>query len=170
MITFPAEVVQKNPALQGVNVIVPANSLFSDNGTRGGRVGIAPVPPDRLPERLPPGLEFPVVITVQTDGPSNFDRPVPVCFPTLPDPNTNQLLPPGTQNYLYSSDHDIGRFVPIGSMTVSADGKSICTDPGVGIVEPGWHGSGPPPVEPPPPSSPPCDPAVGPQQYRERCA
>src|SRR5262249_45103899 len=29
--------------------------------------------------------------------------------------------------------------------------KFVCTDPGVGILQPGWHGSGPPPVGPPPP-------------------
>ena len=27
---------------------------------------------------------MPLVITVQTDGPSNFDRPAPVCFPNTP--------------------------------------------------------------------------------------
>jgi hypothetical protein len=68
-VTFPPEVVAATPALAGVSVTVPANSLFADDGTRGGRVGIAPVPPDRLPGPLPPGLEFPLVITVQTDGP-----------------------------------------------------------------------------------------------------
>ncbi|MBI2928565.1 MAG: Ig-like domain-containing protein [Verrucomicrobia bacterium] len=150
-ITFPPEVLAANPALAGVSLTVPANSLFSDNGVRGGMVGIAPVPPDRLPERLPPGLEFPIVITVQTDGPANFDRPVPICFPNLPEPSTGQALPPGTQNWLYSFNHDVGRFEPVGPMTVSADGRRICTDSGVGILQPGWHGSGPPPFGPPVP-------------------
>ena len=27
-------------------------------------------------------------------------------------------------------------------MTVSADGKFVCTDVGVGIRQPGWHGVG----------------------------
>ena len=87
-ITFPSSVTATNPSLAGVTITVPANALFSENGARGGRVGIAPVPPDRLPEGLPPGLNFPLVITIQTDGPQNFDRPVPVRFPNLPDPNT----------------------------------------------------------------------------------
>jgi hypothetical protein len=86
VITFPPSVIANNPALAGVSITVPANSLFSDDGTRGGKVGIAPVPPDRLPGPLPPGLELPIVITVQTDGPLNFDKPAPVCFPNLPDP------------------------------------------------------------------------------------
>jgi hypothetical protein len=80
-ITFAPEVLAANPQLQGVPITVPANSLFSDKGTRGGRVGIAPVAPDRLPEPLSSGLDHVLDITVQTDGPSNFDRPVPACFP-----------------------------------------------------------------------------------------
>lgn len=149
-ITFTPDVLAANPGLAGVSITVPADSLFSDDGTRGGMVGIAPVSPDRLPGPLPPGLELPLVITVQTNGPSNFDVPVPVCFPNLPDPGTHAPLPPGTKNFLYSFNHDKGVWEAIGPMTVSADGQLICTDPGVGILAPGWHGSGPPPVTPPP--------------------
>ena len=43
VITFAPSVLAANPQLEGVQITVPANSLFSDNGTRGGRVGIAPV-------------------------------------------------------------------------------------------------------------------------------
>jgi hypothetical protein len=107
-VTFPSGVIEAYPELEGVSITVPANSLFSDNGTRGGRVGIAPVPPDRLPGPLPPGLSFPLVITVQTDGPSNFDQPVPACFPNLPDPATGERLPPGAKSALWSFNHDTG--------------------------------------------------------------
>jgi hypothetical protein len=48
-VTFSPAVLADNPALNGVELEVPANALFSDSGLRGGRVGIAPVPPDRLP-------------------------------------------------------------------------------------------------------------------------
>ena len=154
-IRFPPSVIANNPSLAGVSIMVPANSLFSDNGTRGGMVGIAPVPPDRLPGPLPEGLEFPLVITVQTDGGLNFDKPVPVCFPNLPDPATGAPLPPGTKNFLYSFNHDKGIWEAIGPMTVSEDGRMICTEVGVGIRQPGWHGSGPPPDGPPPPPPPP---------------
>ncbi|MFM7101646.1 MAG: carboxypeptidase-like regulatory domain-containing protein, partial [Verrucomicrobiota bacterium] len=108
-VTFSPSVVAANPALAGVEVAVPANSLFSDSGVRGGRVGIAPVAPDRLPEPLPPGLNLPLVITVQTDGASNFDRPVPVRFPNLPDPQSGRLLAPGAKTVLWSFNHDTGR-------------------------------------------------------------
>ncbi|MCI0536136.1 MAG: PA14 domain-containing protein, partial [Verrucomicrobiales bacterium] len=140
-ITFPKEVLDKNAALAGVTITVPANSLFSENGARGGMVGIAPVPPDRLPEKLPPGLNFPLVITVQTDGPSNFDRPVPVRFPNLPDPATGQKLPPGAKSALWSFNHDTGQWEIVGPMTVTEDGNFVESDAGFGILQPGWHGS-----------------------------
>ncbi len=140
-ITFPPRVVADNPALAGVSLLVPANSLFSDNGTRGGQVGIAPVPPDRLPGPLPPGLDFPLVITIQTDGPQNFDRPVPVCFPNLPDPRTGEVLPPGARSAIWSFNHDTGEWEVVGPATVSEDGRLVCSDPGVGIRQPGWHGT-----------------------------
>lgn len=142
-ITFPAAVIAENPALAGASLTVPANALFSDAGTRGGRVGIAPVPADRLPGPLPPWLNATGVITVQTDGPLNFDRPAPVCFPNLPDPLTGQPPAPGSRRELFSFNHDRGVWEPVGSMTVSADGRLVCSDPGVGILQPGWHVAGP---------------------------
>ncbi|MEQ8822153.1 MAG: Ig-like domain-containing protein [Sumerlaeia bacterium] len=140
---FPQAVLDEFPGYAGVGITVPADSLYDDDGSRGGRVGLAPVPPDRLPEPLPEGLDFPVVITVQTDGPQNFDVPAPVCFPNLPSPATGETLAPGEKSGLWSFDHDLGLFRLVGSMTVSEDGSLICSDPGVGILEPGWHGSAP---------------------------
>lgn len=136
-------VLASRPELAGVQIVVPPNALFSDQGTRGGKVGIAPVPPDRLPEPLPAGLNLPMVITVQTDGPQNFDRPVPARFPNLPDPVSRQRLPPGGRSALWSFSHDTGRWELQGPMTVSADGRFVDTDPGVGIRQPGWHGTSP---------------------------
>ncbi|MCH8290641.1 Ig-like domain-containing protein [Candidatus Poribacteria bacterium] len=156
-ITFPSEVLAEHPELEGVSITIPADSLYADDGTRGGQVGIAPVPPDRLPGELPEGLEFPVVITVQTDGATNFDVPVPVCFPNLPDAVTGEPLPSGAKNALFSFNHDTGEWEHVGPMAVSGDGQLVCTDPGIGIRAPGWHGSGPPPSNPPPPP-PPCRP------------
>ncbi|MEM7132834.1 MAG: Ig-like domain-containing protein [Chloroflexota bacterium] len=145
-----ASIIADNPAFTDVTITVPADSLFANNGSRGGQVGIAPVPPDRLPGTLPEGLEFPVVITVQTDGPTNFDTPAPVCFPNLPDPVTGALPEPGSKEELYSFNHDSGQWEAAGSMTVSQDGQLVCTDPEIGIRAPGWHGSGPSPYGPGP--------------------
>ncbi|MBN9690095.1 MAG: Ig-like domain-containing protein [Verrucomicrobia bacterium] len=142
-IEFPAEVLAKDPSLAGVEIRVPANALYDDNGLRGGRVGISPVSPDRLPEPLPEGLNLPLVITIQTDGPRNFSQPVPVRFPNTPNRLTGQPLAPGEKSALWSFDHDKGRWEIVGPMTVSADGKFVETDAGVGVRQPGWHGQDP---------------------------
>jgi hypothetical protein len=158
-ISFPSSVVSNNPALAGVSITVPANSLYSDDGGRGGQVGIAPVPSDRLPEPLPPGLVHSIDISIQTSGPMNFDRPVPVRFPNLPDPVTGQKLPPGAKSALWSFNHDTGKWEIAGPMTVTADGNYVETDPGVGVRQPGWHGTMPGTegkFKPPPPKKDPC--------------
>ncbi|MBX3744750.1 MAG: Ig-like domain-containing protein [Verrucomicrobiae bacterium] len=142
-IAFPAETLREHPELAGVTVTVPANALFADDGRRGGLAGIAPVPSDRLPGLLPVGLGFPLVITIQTDGALNFDRPAPVRFPNLPDPVTGEVLPPGAKTGLWSFNHDTGRWELQGSMTISADGRLAVSDPGVGVTAPGWHGTNP---------------------------
>ncbi|MEQ8821840.1 MAG: Ig-like domain-containing protein [Sumerlaeia bacterium] len=140
---FPGAVLTQFPEFAGVGLIVPQGALYADDGEVGGRVGIAPVPADRLPEPLPDDLAMPLVITVQTDGPENFAEPVVACFPNLPDPESGQPLAPGEKSALFSFNHDTGRFEIAGSMTVSQDGTLICTDPGVGIPQPGWHGTAP---------------------------
>lgn len=142
-IGFPANIIAANPAWAGVSVTIPTNALFSDNGTRGGRVGLAPVPADRLPERLPAGIVHALDISIQTDGPQNVDRPLPVRFPNLPDPQTGLKLPPGAKSALMSYNHDTGRWEVQGPMTVTADGNYVETDPGVGARQPGWHGTMP---------------------------
>ena len=159
VVALPADVLAEFPAFEGVEIVVPAGSLFADDGTRGGQVGIAPVAADRLPGRLPPGLTFGIVITVQTDGPTNFDQPVPACFPNLPNPDTGETLPPGAASALWSFNHDTGEFEVVGPATVSDDGTLVCTDPGVGILAPGWHGTNPnTPGEGPDQPDPPEDP------------
>ena len=139
VVEFPQAVLDESPNLAGVRVTIPPNSLFNEEGVRGGMVGIAPVAPDRIPEPLPEGLNPALVITVQTDGPANFDQPAPVVFPNLPDPETGEVLAPGTKSALWSFNHDSGVWELGGPMTVSADGLTVVTDPGVGIRQPGWH-------------------------------
>lgn len=151
-----------DPLLAGVEIMVPANALYDDNGTRGGRIGLAIVPPDRLPEPLPPGLKLTVVITVQSSGPMNFAEPVTAKFPNLPDPLTGLKLAPGAKTTLWSFNHDLGHWAAQGPMTVTPDGDFVVSDPGYGIRQPGWHGPPAPggPVAPgpvPPPPEDPCE-------------
>ena len=110
--------------MSATSLTIPPGSLISDNGTAGGSVGIAPVPANRLPEPLPPGLELPLVITIQTDGATNFDIPIPATFPNVDE------LEPGAKSALWSFDHDKGKWEIAGPMTVSEDGLFVSTDPG----------------------------------------
>ena len=107
-VAFPASVLAGDARLAGTGLTVPPNALFADDGTRGGRVGIAPVAPDRLPSPLPPGLSTALVITIQTDGATNFASPVGVCLPNLANPQTRRKLPPGARSALWSFNHDVG--------------------------------------------------------------
>lgn len=149
VVTFPEDLIAENPALAGVELRVPPGALFSNDGQRGGRIGIAPVEPERIPSPLPTGLNLPIVITVQTDGPTNFDQPIPVCFPNVNNPNTavDERLLPGETTAIWSFDHDIGEWVIAGPATAGPDlngdgfADFICSDPGYGILEPGWHGT-----------------------------
>ncbi len=134
------ELVGSNPALAEVGLTVPPGALRKEDGTIGGKVGMAPVAPDRLPEPLAPDLNFPLVITIQTDGASNFDQPVAVRFPNLPDPVTGERLKAGEKTGLWSFNHDTGSWELQGPATVTDDGLYVVTDPGVGVRQPGWHG------------------------------
>lgn len=133
-------VLNEHPEYAGLEITVPANALFSDSGARGGKIGMAPVPPDRLPEPLPAGVDLLMAVTIQSDGGLNFDEPVPVRFPNLPHPLTGYQMAPGEKTVLWSFNHDVGRWEPQGSMTVSADGRFIESDTGVGVRQPGWSG------------------------------
>ncbi len=139
-VTISADNVAQFPALAGTALFVPANSLFADDGTRGGRMAIAPVAPTRLPSPLPPGLALPVVFTIQTDGATNFDRPVGVCFPNMIDPLLGRKLEPGEVTGLWSFNHDVGDWELTAPMTCTADGRFVKSDPGTGVRQPGWHG------------------------------
>jgi len=110
-----------------------ANSAVDEFGNPATQAILVPVPPDRLPAPLPPGADAKLVISIQALGATNFDVPAPVTFPNLDG------LAPGEKSVLMSFNHDAGRWESIGMGTVSADGLSIVSDPGVGIRAPGWH-------------------------------
>ncbi|MFQ5505271.1 MAG: hypothetical protein ACE5F1_10790, partial [Planctomycetota bacterium] len=120
-------------ALGTVRVTVRAGSLVADDGKRGGRAGIAPVPASGLP--VPDGFALPVLIAVETDGPRSFDRPASLSFPNL------GRLPPGSSSALWSFAN--GRFEVVGPMRVSPDGTNIETEAGVGIRSAGLYGCAP---------------------------
>jgi hypothetical protein len=119
-ITMAASIVSSIPIMALASIVVPSNSLYYNNGTRGGSVGLAPVPPDRIPGRLPPGLTPAYVITIQTDGATNFDVPPIVCLPiTVP-------IPPEGFSF-FSFNHDVGAFEEIGPVEIIDNGTRGCS-------------------------------------------
>jgi hypothetical protein len=120
--------------------IPPDETMIGTDGQpmASAQLGISVVPPSLVADMLPPGLlQHTFDITVQAPDVALFTEPVAFSMPNV----FNQA--PGTTMSLLSFDHTTGRLVIEGTMTVSADGKSVTTDPGVGITHPGWHGGTP---------------------------
>ncbi|CAN7346405.1 Ig-like domain-containing protein [Pseudoduganella sp. LjRoot289] len=115
------------------------------------KIGINTVPPALVKDMLPPGvMQHTFDITIQAPGVDTFAEPVQITFPNVFN------AAPGTKLNILSFDHTTGRLVINGTATVSADGKTVVSDEGSGILAPGWHGMTPPGG----PSDPPCDPTV----------
>ncbi|MGE0417784.1 MAG: Ig-like domain-containing protein, partial [Acetobacteraceae bacterium] len=120
------------------------------------QIGVATVDPQLVKDMLPPGvLEHTFDITIQAPGVATFSAPVEIKFPNVFN------AAPGTKLSVLSFDHTTGRLVINGTATVSADGKYAISDPGQGVIAPGWHGltppgdcggAGGPPAPPPPPT------------------
>ncbi|MBI3338661.1 MAG: RHS repeat protein, partial [Chloroflexi bacterium] len=81
---------------------------------------------------LPPGVEISQLFTIQPGG-SVPSKPVPISFP-----NTNHA-DPGTRASLDYFDIVSGTWKSYGQGTVSANGKQIVPDAGVGIPRFAWH-------------------------------
>jgi hypothetical protein len=97
------------------------------------RLSLIDIPVNRTPMSLPDGLFTSHVIAVQPGG-TLFEPPL-----RMEMPNTEGLAP-GAQAPQLSYSHALGRFVPSGTATVTADGASVVTDPGSGIRVAAWHG------------------------------
>ncbi len=115
-----------------IQLTVPADSLMSRDGSMGSQVAVFPVDSARLPTPLPDGLIHRFDITVQSDA-EFFDTPARITFPNV------ENLPPRSKTLLMSFDHASNRWIVVGTMTVSDDGKLCVPDEGVGIRAPGWH-------------------------------
>ncbi len=120
---------------------VKPGSVLGEDGqpVDNAQVGISTVPPELVRDMLPDGLlQHTFDITIQAPGAAVFSEPLTMVFP-----NTFNAAP-GTKLNFLSFDHTTGRLVIEGTATVSADGLTVVTDPGMGITKPGWHGLTPP--------------------------
>ena len=115
------------------SVTFPVGSAVDDQGNPATEAAIIPVPPDRLPAPLPPNVNPKLVVSIQAPGATNFDVPAPITFPNLDG------LAPGEKMLIMSFDHDAGDWKSVGTGTVSDDGLTVASDPGVGILAPGWN-------------------------------
>ncbi len=132
-----AELVRMFPELDSqmferMAVTFAAGSAVNEQGVPATEAVIVPVPPDRIPGRLPANLNPSLVISIQAAGATNFDVPAPITFPNL------EGLPPGEKTLIFSFDHDAGRWTVVGTGRVSEDGMAVVSEGGV-IRAPGWH-------------------------------
>jgi hypothetical protein len=150
--------------IPGLSVTVYAGTTFTEsNGTHPDPFPLAAiqVPVDRLPDVMPvTSSGVGAFIVAFQPAETVASQAVAVWFP-----NTLNT-PPGTDLPLMTLDPTLGRMVPYGTGTVSADGTTIIPDinPSAipkryGIVHFDWHGplAGPPNEnDPPPDPNPPC--------------
>ncbi len=133
---------------------IQPGSLLDENGNpvENPQVGLSTVPPELVADMLPEGLlQHTFDITIQSPDTAVFTEPATIVFPNVFNAE------PGTKLNFLSFDHTTGRLVIEGTATVSADGKSVVTDPDTGVTKPGWHGLTPPGSEsggPNPPEDP----------------
>ena len=121
----------------GYSLKIAPNSVLFPDGTRSGQISVTVVHPDKMPDAPSFGQQPRFLVSIQ---PANalFNPPAPMSIPNLDG------LPPGQKTDMYSYDHDMGRFVSIGTGTVSDDGTVISSDPGGGVIKAGWHCGGNP--------------------------
>ncbi len=122
------------PELPGFSLTVAGGTATFPGGGRTGTVSATLVHADKMPMPPSAGQQPRFIVTIQPPG-VHFDPPAPISFPNVDG------LAPGQIAEMFSFDHDLGQFVSIGTGTVSEDGSTVRSDPGVGIIKGGWHGT-----------------------------
>ncbi|MEE8523404.1 MAG: hypothetical protein V3T72_05695, partial [Thermoanaerobaculia bacterium] len=126
--------------VEGAELLVFADSTTFPAGSPTGWLSLTQVHGDKVPMVAPMGSSFMLAWTVQPAG-VRFDPPARISIPNIGEA-------PGTVVDMFSFDHDLGEFLPIGTASVSEDGRHLMSNPGFGVLKSGWHGCVPPP-EPP---------------------
>ncbi len=127
------EVKATTPKIHGLTVTIPAGTrITGPDGSPVSQITITPVPVDRTPMPFPPGKVAPMLFTIQPGG-AVPSQPLPITFPNVTE------AAPGTKADLYFFDLATGQWETWGTGTVSADGKSVVSDPGFGLPRFAWH-------------------------------
>ena len=104
------------------------------------RFSVTRIPATRVPMPLEDGRASNLYISVQPSG-ALFEPALEVTFPNVDNE------PPNSSVLLMSFDHDAGRYVQVGTATVSADGRTVTTASGSGIRVGAWHALPPDPPQ-----------------------
>jgi RHS repeat-associated protein len=139
------ETVVTTPNLPGVELHLPANTVIKDRfGKVVRQVTITPVPLNKPPFPLPPGVQLPVFFVVQPGG-----AQIEV-LDTGSGPDGAQLvypnrlkLKPGTPFAFWNYDPLVKGWYIYGQGAASADGSSLVPGPGVEIYTFTAAGTGP---------------------------
>jgi hypothetical protein len=125
------------PQLPGFALTVAPGSATFPGGSQQGCITVTAVHPDKIPMVPGFGQQPTFIVTIQPAG-TLFSPAAQITIP-----NTDGLAPRQVTE-MYSFDHDLATFVSVGTATVSADGTTISSDPGVGVLKAGWYCGGPP--------------------------
>jgi len=131
-ITGTTSQVYTTSSIPKLKVDIPSGAITYPDGSHSGEFIISPVPIEVLPMPLPNGWATSLAISIQPAG-TVFNPPLPITFPNVDGG------PAGSKATIVSFDHGAGRYIPVGTATVSPDGSVIISDPGSGIKFGAWH-------------------------------
>ena len=128
--------------VDGLKMTVKAGSMRRADGSAPSPadpaiLSLDQVHHDDVPMPMPDGVSPPFAWTLQPAG-ATFDPPIQIEYPNMTG------LPAGSISYFLSFNHDTNRFEIVATGTVSEDGSTIISDPGVGISVAGWGCNCPP--------------------------
>jgi hypothetical protein len=125
------------PDAPGFSLTFGPGQVTFPGGSKSGCVSVTMVHLDKVPMAPGFGQQPNFIVTIQPAG-ATFSPAAPMTLPNVDG------LRPREVTEMYSFDHDIGSFVAIGTATVSDDGLTIRSNPGVGVLKAGWHCGGNP--------------------------
>ncbi|HZU32096.1 MAG TPA: Ig-like domain-containing protein, partial [Candidatus Angelobacter sp.] len=131
------EMVITNPALPGLELHLPPNTVITDAAGKTVRqISITPIPLSQPPFPLPAGVKVPIYFTIQPGGAyiKVLNAGNGPAGARLIYPNTFNFKP-GTPFNFWNYDADVKGWFIYGSGAVSPDGISVIPDPGVVLYE-----------------------------------
>jgi RHS repeat-associated protein len=124
------EVVITNPQIPGLELHLPPGTVIRDmDGQTVTQVSLTPVPTDRPPFPLPPGVHVPVFFTAQPGGAQVIPPRARVIYPNFTKD------PPGARITFWNYDPTDKGWYIYGQGTVTPDGRQVVPDPGVVVYE-----------------------------------